>query len=58
MPRPANPYNDRLGLDREGGGYAWATHEGVEVIGDFHHFGMVGIVWPPELSTYADCGAE
>ena len=43
-----NPYANRLGLDIEGGGYDWATHEGVEVIGDFHHYSMIGIVWPPE----------
>jgi|TARA_Y100000310_G_scaffold1694_2_gene2155 hypothetical protein len=43
-----NPYANRLGLDIEGSGYDWATHEGVKVIGDFHHYSMIGIVWPPE----------
>ena len=49
-----NPYANRLGLDIEGGGYDWATPEGVKVIGDFHHYSMVGIVWPPEFSTYPE----
>ena len=43
-----NPYINRLGLDDTGSGYDWATHEGVKVIGDFHHGDMVQIVWPLE----------
>jgi len=39
-----------LGLDSEGGGYDWATHEGERVVGDFYHFDMVAVAWSPVSS--------
>ena len=54
-----NPYTNRLGLDDTDSGYDWATHEGVKVIGDFHHGDMVQIVWPLEMVwTGVDTGTK
>lgn len=42
-----SPEGDRfvIGLDDDGSGYDWVTHEGERVVGDFYHSDMVAVVW-------------